>query len=93
MCAPRLGRGLLELDGLGRGPEGFVLVGTDVTDLAVDTVGVVDAVDSVRHRDHEFEGCCPSPGVEQLDLHPTPERLDHRIVETIADRPERWCQP
>lgn len=64
MCTRHLGHGLLELEGLGRGPEGLVVVGTDVTDVAVDPLGVVERVDPVGHRDYEFERCRPFLRVE-----------------------------
>lgn len=64
MCAPRRGRGLLELEGLSGDPQGFVLVTADVTDVAVNTVRVVEVFDPVGHRHDKFESCRPFLGVE-----------------------------
>lgn len=60
----RLGRGLLELEGLSGDPQGLVLVRADVTDVAVNTVRVVKVVDSVGHRHDKFESCRPFLGVQ-----------------------------
>lgn len=71
--------------GLGRGPECLIRVGTDITDVAVQPLGVVERVDPVGHRDYEFEGCGSYSRDEQFDLRASPEWLDRTVVETVAN--------
>src|SRR5919201_3555015 len=40
----------------------------------------------------QFDSGLPWPSVQQFDLHATPERLDHRVIEAIAHRTHRWEQ-
>lgn len=62
------------------------MVGADVTDIAVDAVGVVEGVDPVGHRNDQLERRCPSPGVEKFNLHSSPERFDDRVIKAVTDR-------
>jgi hypothetical protein len=74
ICAPSFEPWLCELrGGMGGCPEGFVLCGADVTEVAVAAFDVVEVVDVVGHCTGQFQRGRPSAGVEQLDLHPGPE--------------------
>jgi hypothetical protein len=55
--------------------------------------GVVPALDVVVDRTGEFDAGLPALAVQQLDLHPRPERLDHRIIERDADGTNGRRQP
>src|SRR4051812_24112781 len=49
----------------------------------------VEDLDVLEDRVREFDPRLPAARVEQFDLHPRPERLDHRVVITVADRSHR----
>lgn len=51
--------------------------------------GVVEEFDVVVDGAGELDPGLPAFAVEELDLHPPPERLDHRIVVCAADGPHR----
>lgn len=58
----------------------------------VPSTTVVEHLDVLEERIRELDASLPLLPVQQLDLHPRPERLHHRIVEAIADGPERRQQ-
>jgi hypothetical protein len=74
---------------MGGRPERFELCRTDVTEVAVAAFDVVEVVDVIGHGGGQFQGGGPFAGVEELDLHPGPERLHCGIVITVADGAER----
>ena len=51
--------------------------------------GVVEDLDVVVDRGGELDAGLPASAVEQLDLHPGPERFDHRRCRRGADRSHR----
>lgn len=53
---------------------------------------VVEVLDVVLDCCGELEAGLPAFAVEELDLHATPERLDHCIVVWRADGSHRWCE-
>jgi transposase InsO family protein len=54
----------------------------------VSTSAVVEDLEVLEDRVREIDASTPAAGVEQLDLHPRPERFDHRIVIAVADGAE-----
>lgn len=54
--------------------------------------GVVEELDVVVDRICELDPGLPAFAVEELDLHPPPERLDHRIVVGAADGSHRGSE-
>jgi hypothetical protein len=54
---------------------------------------VVPDFEVVEHRVGQLDPGFPLLSVEQLDLHPRPERLDHRVVVAVPDAAHRRHQP
>ena len=52
---------------------------------AVAPCRVVEQLDVVVDGGSELDPCLPSLAVEELDLHASPERLDHRVVGGSTD--------
>jgi hypothetical protein len=48
-------------------------------------LAVVEDLEVFEDRIRELDPCSPDPPVEEFDLHPAPERLDHGVIETAAD--------
>ena len=89
ICSRRFEPWSCELrDLIGGCPERFELRGADVTEVAVAAFDVVEVVDVVGHRGGQLDGGGPFAGVEQLDLHPCPERLHRGVIETVAHGPQ-----
>lgn len=53
------------------------------------TLAVVKDLEILKHRVSQLNASAPSSSVEQLDLHPTPKRLHHGVVEAVAYRAPR----
>jgi hypothetical protein len=41
----------------------------------------------------QFDPGRPDPSVQELDLHPASERLDHGVIEATSDRAHRGMSP
>jgi hypothetical protein len=54
---------------------------------------VVEDLDVFEDRVRELDPGLPAAGVEQFDLRPRPERLDHRVVIAVTNRSHRGEQP
>lgn len=54
--------------------------------------GVVPELDVVVDRCGQLDPCLPFPAVQELNLHPSPEALHHRVVICRSDGPHRWCE-
>lgn len=67
-------------------------MGCRVLEGGVPSTTVVEHLDVLEDRVRELDARLPRLPVQQLDLHRRPERLHHRIVEAIADGPERRQQ-
>ncbi len=63
------------------------------SEARVASLSVVEDLKVLEDRIGEFDAGLPSFPVQQFDLHPGPERFDHRVVEAIADRSHRREQP
>ncbi len=59
---------------------------------AVTTGPVVEDLDLVEDGGRQFDAGLPPLSVEELGLHPTPETLDHGVVERVADAADRLDQ-
>lgn len=75
-----------------RGAGEIVVVRCRVLERGVPTSAVVEDLDVLEDRVRELDPRLPLLPVQQLDLHARPERLHHRIVQAIADGPERGQQ-
>ncbi|WP_456585399.1 hypothetical protein [Blastococcus sp. SYSU DS0973] len=53
---------------------------------------VVPDLEVLEDRVGQFDAGLPAPAVEELDLHPGPEELDHRVVVAVADAADREHQ-
>src|SRR5215207_8367703 len=60
---------------------------------AVASLPVVEDLQVLKDRVGQLDASIPPPAIQQLSLHPTPEGLDHGIVEGVTDRPHRGQQP
>jgi hypothetical protein len=49
-------------------------------------LAVVEDLEVLEDRIRQLDSGPPDPSVEELDLHPAPERLDHRVIEATPDR-------
>jgi hypothetical protein len=62
-----------------------------------DGVGSLDWLGPISRgtedRVGQLDAGLPAPAVEELDLHPGPQGLDHRIVVAVADAAHRGHQP
>jgi len=52
----------------------------------VAALAIVEDLEVVEDRVRQLDASAPPFSVQQLDLHPAPERLHDRVVETIPDR-------
>src|SRR4029450_5483189 len=62
-------------------------------EAAVAALSVVEDLQVLKDRIRQLDAGAPAVSVQQLDLHPRPERLDHGVVVAVADRPHRGHQP
>lgn len=62
-------------------------------EAAVPTDPIIERFDPVEDSGGQLNSGHPFLGVEQLGLHPAPERLDRRVIERVADTAERLGQP
>ena len=53
------------------------------------TLAIVEHLDVVEGGVGQLDARLPLPSVEQLVLHARPERLRHRVIERVTNRPER----
>lgn len=64
----------------------------------VSALAVVEDLEVFEDGVGQFDAGSPPPPVEELDLHPGPERFDHSIIETVAidpiegSRPDCWAR-
>jgi hypothetical protein len=90
VICPPVGPALWESGGTG------VVVGVKLcehAEAAVPPGVVVEHFDPVEDLRRQFGPSAPLSGVEQLGLHPTPERLDRRVVERVTDRAQGVGEP
>jgi len=73
--------------------DGFVFDGGVHSEARVAALPVVEDLKVLEDGVREFDAGLPSFSVQQFDLHPGPERFDHRVVEAITDRSHRREQP
>lgn len=59
----------------------------------VTPLAIVEDLEILEGGADQLDACAPTLPVEQLDLHSTRERLDHCVVEPIADGAHRRKQP
>jgi hypothetical protein len=52
----------------------------------------MEELDVVVDRGRELDSGLPGLAVDELDLHPAPEGLDHGVVVGAADGAHRWRQ-
>jgi hypothetical protein len=71
----------------------LVFAGCEHVQGTVAPFGVVPDLDVVVDRTGGFDACLPPSAVQELDLHPGPERLDHGIVERGTDGPTDGARP
>jgi hypothetical protein len=67
----------------------FELGWRDVAEIAVASCQIIKRFDPVKYRDRQPKSCRPLLSVEKLGSHPTPKRLDYRVVERVTDSSER----
>lgn len=67
-------------------------MGCRVLERGVPASAVVEHLDVLEERVCQLDPGLPLLPVQQLDLHRGPERLHHRIVQPVADGPERRQQ-
>jgi len=48
-------------------------------------LAVMEDLERLEDRIREFDASSPGLAVQELDLHPAPERLDRRVVEAAPD--------
>src|SRR3954466_11085421 len=72
-----------------RTSRAFRTLWADVTEVAVPTFDVVEVVDVICYGGGQLDGGRRSADVEQLDLHPRPERLHGSVIEAVAHGAER----
>jgi len=58
-------------------------------ELAVTALSVVPDLEVIEDRVGELDAGVPLLAVEQFDLHPGPERLDHGVVVAVTDAAHR----
>src|SRR6476646_2298866 len=58
-------------------------------DRGVSSLAVVPDLDVVEVRVGQLDAGGPPLPIEEFDLHPRPERLDHGVVVAVADRAYR----
>ncbi len=63
------------------------------SESAVPAPAVVPDLEVLEHRVRQLDPGPPPLPVEQLDLHPRAERLDHGVVEAVRDAAHRRRQP
>ena len=59
----------------------------------VTALAIVEDLEVLEDRIRGLDPSPPGPAVQQLDLHPAPERLDHRIIEATPDRAHARQEP
>ena len=70
----------------GDGRSSFELNGGEHAKRGVSSLAVVEYLEVFKDGCGELDAGLPALAVEQLDLHPRPERLDHRVVEAVTYR-------
>src|ERR1700680_4278676 len=67
----------------------FELYGREHPERRVTALTVMEDLEVFEDRVRQLASGAPSLAVEEFDLHPTPERLDDRIVVAVADGAHR----
>lgn len=75
------------------GSEHLILDRGEHPECGVAALTVVEDLEVLEHGVGELDTAAPALPIEEFGLHPSPERLDHGIVEAIADAAHRWQQP
>jgi hypothetical protein len=63
------------------------------TQRRVTPLAIVENLQVLEDGAGQLDARAPARPIEQFDLHSTPERFDHRVVETITDGTHRRQQP
>jgi hypothetical protein len=74
------------------GGSGLELYRGEHAECAVAPGAVVEDLQVLKDRVGQLDPSAPALPVQQFDLHPGPERLDHRIVIAISNAAHRWHQ-